>query len=170
MLRNCTLPLLVILLVVLSFTASRAQSKIAYIDMQQLIFSMPETKRAYDTLQRYEEELVKDGELLVKEFQQKVDEFNKVEPTLKEDIKQIRIKELETTKNSIEEYKVRMQQKLANRQQALTSPIVARAKKAVADLAAEKGYVCVLDSSKDILVAATCEDLLTPAKQKLGIK
>lgn len=170
MFKNCTLVVLLVFFTAFTFTRSNAQSKIAYINMQQLIVSMPETKRAYDTLQLYEQELAKDGEALVKEFNLKVEEFKKNEPTLKPDIRDLKLKELETGKASIEEYKARMDQKLAGREQALTAPIVAKARKTVADLAAEKGYVCVLDSSKDILVAATCEDLLAPAKQKMGIK
>lgn len=166
MLKNFTLATLLLL----TSTYVNAQTKIAYIHMQQLISSMPETKRALDTLQQYEQELNKDGQVLVTEFQKRVALFTKEEPTLKPDIRDIRIKELETAKTSIDDYKMRMEQKLALREQALTDPIIAKAKKAVADLAAEKGFVCVLDSSKDIIVAATCEDLIAPAKLKLGIK
>jgi outer membrane protein len=166
MLKNFTLA--AFLLLTTSYVT--AQTKIAYIHMQQLISSMPETKRALDTLQQYEQELNKDGQVLVAEFQKRVAIFTKDEPTMKADIKDIRIKELETAKASIDDYKMRMEQKLALREQALTDPIIAKAKKAVADLAAEKGFVCVLDSSKDIIVASTCEDLMAPAKLKLGIK
>jgi outer membrane protein len=138
--------------------------------MQQLISSMPEAKRAYDTLQVFEQELNKDGQMLMTEFQTKVAAYQKDEPTLKPDIKEVRLKELEASKANIEEYKERMEQKIAAREQKLTIPIIAKAKKAVSDVAAEKGIVCVLDNSKDIVVTATCEDLLAPAKLKLGIK
>jgi outer membrane protein len=138
--------------------------------MQQLVSSMPEAKRAYDTLQLYEQELNKDGQLLMTEFQAKVDAYQKAEPTMKQDLKEIKQKELEAAKANIEEYKERMEQKIALREQKLTIPIIAKAKKAVSDLAAEKGYVCVLDNSKDIVVTATCDDILAAAKLKLGIK
>lgn len=170
MLKTATLALLLFSLTALTSTRVHAQTKIAYIHMQQLISSMPETKRALDTLQLYEQELNKDGQALVTEFQKRVANFTKEEPTLKADIRELKIKELEAAKASIEEYKMRMEQKLALREQELTTPIITKARKAVADLATEKGFVCVLDSSKDILVAATCEDLMAPAKQKLGIK
>jgi len=166
MLKNFTLAAALLL----TTTYLHAQTKIAYIHMQQLVSSMPETKRALDTLQQYEQELNKDGQVLVTEFQKRVALFTKEEPTLKPDIRDIRIKELETAKASIDDYKMRMEQKLALREQQLTDPIIAKAKKAVADLAAEKGFVCVLDSSKDIIVTATCEDLMAAAKLKLGIK
>lgn len=168
--KNCTRLFLLFSFIALSFTRSHAQAKIAYVDMQQLVFSMPETKRAYDSLKLYERELAKDGETLMKELQVKVAEFQKVEATLKPDMRDIKVQELQTAQNSLEQYKARAEQQLASREQAMTAPIVAKAKKAVSDLAAENGYVCVLDSSKDIIVTATCDDLLAQAKQKLGIK
>lgn len=170
MLKNCTIALLLLAFVSFSATRSYAQGKIAYINMQQLVTSMPEAKRAYDTLQVYQDELSKDGQALVNEFQQMATKYQADEPTLKADIKEIRLKQLEAAKNNIDEYRARIEQKLAAREQELTTPILAKAKKAVSDLAAEKGIVCVLDSSKDIVVTATCEDLLSAAKQKLGIK
>jgi len=169
MIKICTIALLVSFTTLVS-TRSHAQAKVAYINMQQLISSMPEAKHAYDTLQAYEQELNKDGQMLMTEFQAKVTAYQKDEPTLKQDLKDVRLKELETSKANIEEYKERMEQKIAAREQKLTIPIIAKAKKAVSDVAAEKGIVCVLDNSKDIVVTATCEDLLAPAKLKLGIK
>lgn len=169
MIRICTIALLLSSTTLIS-TRSNAQAKVAYINMQQLISSMPEAKRAYDTLQVFEQELNKDGQMLMTEFQTKVAAYQKDEPTLKPDIKEVRLKELEASKANIEEYKERMEQKIAAREQKLTIPIIAKAKKAVSDVAAEKGIVCVLDNSKDIVVTATCEDLLAPAKLKLGIK
>ena len=170
MLKNCTIALFLSAFATFSATRSHAQAKIAYINMQQLVSSMPEAKRAYDTLQVYQDELGKDGQALVNEFQQMATKYQADEPTLKADMKEIRLKQLETAKANIDEYRGRMEQKLTAREQELSAPILAKAKKVVSDLAAEKGIVCVLDSSKDIVVTATCEDLLSAAKQKLGIK
>lgn len=170
MLKNCTTALFLSVFTILFTTNSFAQAKIAYINMQQLVTGMPEAKRAYDTLQVYQQELAKDGQALIGEFQQMAAKFEVDAPTLKPDIKDLRVKQLETAKANIEEYRERMEQKLTAREQELTAPILAKAKKAVSDLATEKGYVCVLDSSKDIIVTATCDDLLPAARQKLGIK
>lgn len=170
MLKNATLVLLVFSLTAFVSTRSSAQGKIAYINMQELVTSMPEAKRAYDTLQLMEQELSKDGQALIAEFQAKVEAFNKIEPTLKPAIREVKMKELENAKASIEDYKTRMEQKIVAREQQLTVPIIAKAKKTVSDIATEKGYVCVIDNSKDVIVVATCEDLLPAAKLKLGIK
>ncbi|HEY8918739.1 MAG TPA: OmpH family outer membrane protein [Chitinophaga sp.] len=168
--KNCTFFLFLCFFITFTTTHITAQSKIAYIDLQQLVSGMPEAKQAYDTLRIYEQGIVKTVQGLMTDFQAKVDAYEKQSASLNPDIREIKEKELLTAKNNIEEYKMRMEQKLAARQQELITPILTKAKKAVSDLATEKGYACVLDSSKDILVAANCDDLLIPAKQKLGIK
>lgn len=167
MLKNCT----IILLALFAFTATSAKAqKIAYIDMQQLVTSMPEAKQAYDTLQKYQQEMEKDGQALVAEFQSKLDVFNKAEPTMSANMKEIKHKELEDAQANIQDFKNRMDQKLAAKEQELTTPIVAKAKKAVNAVATEKGIACVLDNSKEIIVTTTGEDLMPAVKMKLGLK
>ena len=87
MLKNSTLALLVFSLTAFVSISSSAQGKIAYINMQELVTSMPEAKRAYDSLQLMEQEITKDGQALYAEFQSKVEAFKKVEATLKPEIK-----------------------------------------------------------------------------------
>lgn len=159
-----------VILLLFSSSFLFAQAKIAYVNMQQLVVSMPEAQKAYDSLQRYQQELLKDGQALVSAYQIRASEFDSLQEKMSPAIREVRIKELEQAKNNIEEYRQKMEQQLSEREQKLTSPILAKAKKAISDLAAEKGYVCVLDNSKDIVITATCEDLFPAAKQKLGIK
>lgn len=168
MIRNCTLAF--ICLMALMSVNAQAQTKIAYINMQELISSMPEAKKAYDSLQLYEQALSKDGQALLADFQQKVKQFNDGKGKMTPGIEEVKTKELETARANIEQYKERMDQQIALKEQQLTTPIVIKARKAVSAIAAEKGYVVVLDNSKDIVVTATCDDILAAAKLKLGIK
>lgn len=168
--KNCTYVILLLSIVMLSSFRTFAQAKIAYVNMQQLITSMPEAQKAYDSLQQYQNLLLKDGQALVMAYQGRLAEFDSTQQKMSADLREAKMKELELAKNNIDEYREKMTQKLELREEALTAPILAKVKKAVAALAAEKGVVCVLDNSKDIVVTATCEDLLPAAKLKLGIK
>lgn len=170
MCKNFTFVILLLCLTMLTSFTSFAQAKIAYVNMQQLVISMPEAQKAYDSLQHYQQALIKDGQALVITYQARAVEFDSLQGKYSPAIREVKLKELEQAKNNIDEYRQRMEQQLSAREQELTTPIVAKAKKAISDLAAEKGYVCVLDNSKDIVITATCEDLFAAAKQKLGIK
>lgn len=168
--KNCTFVFLLLSIAMLSSSSTFAQAKIAYVNMQQLITSMPEAQKAYDSLQQYQNLLLKDGQSLVMAYQARLADFDSTQQKMSANLREAKMKELELAKNNIDEYRERMSQKLELREEALTAPILAKVKKAVAALAAEKGIVCVLDNSKDIVVTATCEDLLPAAKLKLGIK
>lgn len=168
--KNCTFVFLLLSITMLVSSTTFAQNKIAYVNMQQLITSMPEAQKAYDSLQQYQQVLLKDGQSLVMAYQARVAEFDSTQQKMSANLREAKMKELELAKSNIEEYRDKMSQKLELREETLTAPILAKVKKAVAAVAAEKGIVCVLDNSKDIVVTATCEDLLPAAKLKLGIK
>ncbi|WP_158569058.1 OmpH family outer membrane protein [Chitinophaga silvisoli] len=170
MCKKFTFVILLLCIIMFSSYTSFAQARIAYVNMQQLVISMPDARKAYDSLQRYQQILLKDGQALVVAYQARVAEFDSLQEQYSPAIREAKLKELELAKNNIEEYRQKMEQQLSAREQDLTTPILAKVKKAISDLAAEKGYVCVLDNSKDIVVTATCEDLFPAAKQKLGIK
>ncbi|WP_343688980.1 OmpH family outer membrane protein [Chitinophaga sp.] len=170
MCKNFTFVILLLCITMLTTSSSFAQAKIAYVNMQQLVISMPEARKAYDSLQHYQQALIKDGQALVVAYQARAAEFDTLQERYSPAIREVKMKELEQAKNNIEEFRQRMEQQLSVREQELTSPILVKVKKAISDLAAEKGYVCVLDNSKDIVITATCEDLFQAAKQRLGIK
>lgn len=151
-------------------TAAFSQ-KTAYINFQQLIAAMPETKQATDTLQKYQQELAKDGQYLVAEYTRKLQEYDSLSAKWTEQIKAMKEKELQDAQASIQDYRQRMEEKLSAKDQQLLIPIMDKAKKALKAIATEKGYTLVIDNSKDeVLIGADADDLMAPVKAKLGLK
>lgn len=166
--KNCTYVILLLSITILSSFSTSAQAKIAYVDMQQLITSMPEAQTAYDSLQQYKDVLHKEMDALIAIYNAKINDISTT--TMSQTEIRIQGEEMKLAQQNCEDFAGKMAEKLEIREQILTAPIHAKVKKAVAEIAAEKGIVCVLDNSKDIVVTATCEDLLPAAKLKLGIK
>ena len=81
------------------------------------------------------------------------------------------MQEVQELQKKLQLYAQTAQKELQQKEIDLYKPIVEKAQKAIKDVAAEKGYQYVLDSSpgKGLLVY-TGEDLLGPVKAKLGIK
>ncbi|MGN7822452.1 OmpH family outer membrane protein [Chitinophaga varians] len=157
-------------LMLLMSTAAFSQ-KTAYINFQQLIAAMPETKQATDTLQKYQQELAKDGQYLVAEYTRKLQEYDSLGTKWSQQVKESKEKELQDAQASIQDYRQRMEEKLQLKDQQLLVPIMDKAKKALKAVAAEKGYTLVIDNSKDeVLIGADADDLMTPVKAKLGLK
>nr|WP_295864504.1 OmpH family outer membrane protein [uncultured Chitinophaga sp.] len=157
-------------LMLLMSTAAFSQ-KTAYINFQQLIAAMPETKQATDTLQKYQQELAKDGQYLVAEYTKRLQEYDSLATKWTQQIKEIKEKELQDAQAGIQDYRQRMEEKLQLKDQQLLVPIMDKAKKALKTVAAEKGYTMVIDNSKEeVLIGSEADDLMAPVKAKLGLK
>ena len=148
-----------------------AQSKVAHINAQALIETMPEAQAAMKSLQTYAEELDKDGKGLIDEYQKKLKEFNDGAANMTENMRDIKGKELQTAQKNIQDYQDAAQQKIETKRQELLKPIYDKARKAIEDTAKEKGYAYVIDNSQSILLVAPAgDDLSAAVKTKLGIK
>ena len=148
-----------------------AQSKVAHINAQALIAAMPEAKKAETDLQTYAQSLEGDGKALVDEYTKKMKEFDEKAATMTDNVKEIKTREIQDAQKRIQDYRDAAEQKVQNKQQELLKPIYDKARKAIEDVAKEKGYGYVIDSSAGILlVSPAADDILAAVKGKLGIK
>ena len=86
-------------------------------------------------------------------------------------MKEIKGREIQDAQKRIQDYRESAEQKVQAKQQELLKPIYDKARKAIEDVAKEKGYGYVIDSSGGILlVSPASDDILAAVKAKLGIK
>ncbi|MFY0254041.1 OmpH family outer membrane protein [Chitinophaga sp. 30R24] len=162
----CTLSLLLSL-----HLMTAAQSRTGYINLQQLIAVMPESKLAYDSLNMLQEKLNQEGKQLLDEYTRKVKLFDSTGNKLSPAMQEVKIAEIKTAQQHIQQYKELAEQTIAEREQQLLVPILDKAKKNLKTVANEKGYTLVIDNSRDaVLVSAATDDLMTAVKEKMGIR
>jgi outer membrane protein len=162
----------ILLLIVLLFIVNNSfsQSKTAHINYNQLILSMPETKKADSTLNaltlNYQAELTR----METEYQAKAAKFQQEELTLPEATKQLRLKELKDAEVAYVNFKEAAQKDLSEKDKVLFDSIFEKAKKTVTDVATSKGYDYVIDSSKENYVFMHSKhDLMELVKKKMGL-
>ncbi len=152
-------------------TQANAQ-KLAHLNVDELLSLMPETKAAEVEIQKYAGQLQKDLEDMQAEAQAKYQNLiaNQKNWT------QLRVakeqEELQSIGAKMEEYQQQAQQDLQNKQMELMKPIIEKAQNAVNEVAREKGYTYVLDSSQSkgvVIFAEKGEDILPYVKAKLGV-
>lgn len=155
----------------LGSTALFAQSKTGYINFQQMIAMMPESKLAGDSLNLLQEKLNVDGQQLVAEYTRKLTEFDSTRKTLSPAMQEVKVSELKGLEANIQKYREMSESAMNQREQQLLTPIVDKAKKILKGVANEKGYTLVIDNSRDaVLVSAAADDLMPDVKLKMGIK
>jgi outer membrane protein len=149
---------------------SQAQTKIGYISLQELIFAMPEYKKADTALNDYQSALGQNFEDMKKEFNEQ-DSLLSSKDTAKYTRAQLELKR----KNLGEMYiklngwQQQAQQLYQQKQQDLITPIQKKALETVQTVAKENGYTYVL-SKEALFVSPPAEDLLPLVKKKLGLK
>ena len=193
-LRNFTL--IFIIFISSSFTAF-AQSKVAHINANELIESMPEAISAQSDLNKLGKSYQTDVETMItevnakedklkseySEFESKVKQYQSEAPNKSETERkkieekfqneaaefQKRYQDIAGMKQSIDQYRIEAQQEIQKKQFELFKPITEKAKKAILKVGKEKGYDYVLDSSENSgVIMAEGKDLMADVKAELG--
>ncbi|MFN8244179.1 MAG: OmpH family outer membrane protein [Ferruginibacter sp.] len=155
----------------LGILSASAQTKIGYIDTDSLIGYMPEAAQADAELKAFQDALSMQQEDLAKEFQTKLDAYNKDSATLTPSMKEVKKTELASLYGRLNNWNQEAQDKYNQKASEKIAPIRTKAMDAIKTVAREKGYGYVLDASASgILVSPPGDNLLQAVKAKLGIK
>ena len=155
-------------LALLSFLtlSSIAQNKFGYIDSQELLMLMPERKTAETEVANFAKSLEAQLGSMTAEYQESVQEYQANEATYTDLVKQDKVAEITGLEQRIQSF----QQSLQTKEQELLEPILAKARKAIEDVANEGNYTYIFDrSSGNILFAKESENVISLVKKKLGL-
>lgn len=150
-----------------SFT--QAQSKVAHINVQELITAMPEMKNVQSELQTLEKTLQTQIQDMASELQKKSDQYNAEAPTKTQEENNKRAQELQNMEQNIMEFRDNAGQQLQQKQQDLFKPITEKARTAILKVSRAQGFDYVLDSSSGVTILADGKNLLDDVKKELGI-
>jgi outer membrane protein len=160
----------VVMGLVLAGNSTKAQSKIGYISLQELIPAMPEYKKADTALNDYQNALGQNFEDMKREYMEK-DSLLNSKDTLKYTKAQLELKKREISDMvvKLQGWQQQAQQLYQQKQQELIQPIQKKAIDAVQTVAKENGFAYVL-TKEALLTSPPADDLLPLVKKKLGIK
>jgi outer membrane protein len=147
-----------------------SQNKFGYIDSQELLILMPERDAAEKEVQEFAKTL--EGQLasMTAEYQQRVEEYQKNEPTYTDLVKQDKIAEITGLEQRIQTFQQNAQQSLQIKEKELLEPILTKARNAIEEVAKEGKYTYIFDKSiGSILYAKENENVLPLVKKKLGL-
>ena len=149
-----------------------AQTKIAYIRIDDIVGVMPELSRDKINIDTVGQKYVADSIMprlnyVQTEYQRKLQDY--ADTTKSKGVRDAILKDLQNYKDELDGADELIQQAQQFHQQELLKPYYAKAKKAIEDVAKEKGYTHVL-SSDTFLVAPPADDISLLVLAKLGIK
>ena len=156
------------LLIVGNFYA-QAQTKVAHINTQELVESMPEMMNAKSELEKLAKTYETDIQAMATELQNKIKQYDAESSTKTDEENGKRLQEVQSMEQSIRQYQGQAQQDLQKKEIELLKPITEKAKNAILKVGNDQGFNYVLDSSQGQgVIMANGKDLLADVKSELG--
>ncbi len=151
-------------------TFAQKPLKLAYIDMQELITSMPERDSAMAKLQKVQKQLQDEMELLNVERNKKYEDYLANNKNWTDLVRQSREQEIQAMNQKIEAFRESAMDNMQQEEAKLMQPILEKANKAIETVAKEQGITYVLNIQAVHYKSPDAQDILSSVKQQLGIK
>lgn len=153
------------------FAFSAGAQKLAHINLDSLLRSMPETDSARKVGQAHYQELESEVESMQKEYQAKVDDYKAHETTWTPSFKSTQEEAIQQIGQRIQAFQASAQQDIQKFQDSITKPIIDKARTAVKQVAQEHQYKYVFDTSSGVVIYfEPSDDIFDLVAEKLGIK
>lgn len=150
---------------------AKAQTKIGYMRVDDMVELMPEIPRIDSLLQKYQQDSINTTYLLlVQDYTYKDSMLNKTDTSkMPASVKAQYRSDLQNDLYQVQNWNAIAQQMIQNKQTELLGPLYTKVITALKTVAKEKGYTYVL-SKEAFLVAPDGDDLLPHVAAKLGVK
>jgi outer membrane protein len=163
---------LIVLAGLLITGSASAQTKIAYTRIDDIVGAMPELDPQKVNMDTVGNQYLKDSILprltyVQSEYQRKLQEYS--DTTKPKGVRDQILKDLQNYKGELDEADALIQQKQQIKQQEFLKPYYTKARKAIEQVAKEKGYTHVL-TSDIFLVAPEADEISLLVLAKLNIK
>jgi len=150
--------------------------KIGYTNAEYILSNMPEAKQIESELQVHEQQLSAQLEAKSKDFQTKVQDYQRTAENMIPEVRADKEQELQNLQQSIQKFQQDAQTSLQRKQAELLQPAFDKIQKAIDEVAKANGYTHVLNSGQpemglNILLYAREEDNISNLVLKqLGIE
>lgn len=163
----------VVAFMVMASVAATSAQKVGHINLQELVTLMPDAKKANTELDTLQSTLLREIDRKTNEIKIKYDSYkaDMAKGTMLPSVQKSREDELNNLQTSLQSFQYQAQDDMDKKRTELFQPIIKKATDAINNVAKEKGYTYVLDSSAGTILFSTESDDLMPAvKTKLGLK
>lgn len=161
---------LILLMAVIMAAPAFAQQKFGHIDSAALLEIMPEKAKAEKELEAFAAEFQSALEAMAKEYETKVAAFQQAEQGMIKTVRDTKVREISDLERRIQEFQQQAQEEIGKKEQEVLTPIIDKARKAIDEVAVEKGYTYVFDASLGVLLyAKDSDDVMADVKSKLGL-
>jgi len=129
-----------------------SQIKIAYINSEQIMLQLPEAQDAQKALEEMQKITIDSLQLLEKDFQTKLADYQAQESMMNEDAKKKKESELAELRNKYGQYRQIKTDEIGKKRDELMRPIMEKIQKAIDQLAKDENLNFIFDKTASIPV------------------
>ncbi len=170
--RNVVKIFVVVALVLVGSFNAEAQNKakFGHVDFSELYSMVPGQDTVKVVYESYAKGIQNQFAAMQGEYENKLMDYQQNSATMSDIIRETKEKEILDLQSRIEAFQYSAQEKLANKEAELTSPLIERARKAVEAVAKENGYTYIFNSTEGLLLyAEPADDIMPMVKKKLEL-
>jgi outer membrane protein len=145
---------------------STAQTKVAHVDVSEIMGKMPAILDAQKQLQTLSTTYDADYKKMVEEYQAKLKKYEEESTKTTEAVNAERQKEVQDMQKRIIDFRDNAQKELQNKESEIMKPIMEKVKASIAKVGKAKGFQYILDSSTLLLADGT--NITVDVKKDLG--
>ncbi|MFY8097008.1 OmpH family outer membrane protein [Flavobacterium sp.] len=161
--------LIVALTLIIGSQFTTAQTKVAHINVQELMTANPAMKAAEAQVKKLQETYDVEYKKMVQEYQTKLAQYEKESATVGDAVNQTRSQEMQDMGSRIQKFQDNASKALQDKAIELQKPIMEKAQAAIQKIARAKGIQYVLDSTVGGgVILADGPDLMADVKKELG--
>ena len=142
--------------------------KFAVINTQGLIEAMPEYKEAQEKLEAVNKQYQEAFDKLRDEFGKKFEEYQALDASTTQTIKDLRTKELQELEAKVQQFQQTATQDIQRQQQQLLAPIQENVMKAIQAVCVEGGYTFVFENQMPLYTGTDVTDITETVKARLA--
>ncbi len=143
-----------------------AQTKVAHIDVNDILAKMPQMIAAKAQLEKLSKTFDAEYKTMVEEYQTKMKKYETEATTATEAVNETRAKEMQDMGQRIQQYRDTATKQLQDKEAEIVKPIMDKAKAAIVKVGKAKGFQYVLDAAS--LILADGQDLTADVRKELG--
>lgn len=162
--------LFILFLIAAPITTILAQDKIAFINYQEIILKMPETKEMQAKLEAKSETIKKTAATIEEEYQKLIEAFSKDSTEATESVVADRRKQIEDLETRYQTFMQSSQADMQKEQEMLLTPIQEKLRKAIKDVGDQNNFLFIIDASSFLYKNTTATDANKLVEAKLGIQ
>jgi len=140
--------------------------KFGHINSAELMSVMPERAAIQTELENYQKSLETQIQVMGTEYQSKINDYQQNEKTWSDLVRESKAKEIGDLEARIQEFQQSAQKSLADKEQSLVEPLIAKAQDAIKTVSKANGYTYVFDTSTGAVIVFPDGDNILPLVKK----